>query len=59
MRISRAQQIIGSNPNVLIADVAEKVGFGNNPQYFSQLFRKKTGITPSMYTEQVKAQKKK
>lgn len=59
VRISRAQQIIGNNPNVLIADVAEKVGFGNNPQYFSQLFRKKTGITPSMYAEQVKAQKKK
>ncbi len=58
VRINRAQKIIESNPNVLIADVAEKIGFGNNPQYFSQLFRKKTGITPSMYAEQIKAKKR-
>ena len=25
------------------------VGCGNNPKYFSQLFRKATGMTPSAY----------
>ncbi|MGI5989174.1 MAG: response regulator transcription factor [Lachnospiraceae bacterium] len=59
LRISRAQKIIENNPNALISDVAEKIGFGNNPQYFSQLFRKKTGITPSMYAEQIKEKKQK
>ena len=29
--------------------VAEKVGFGNNPQYFSQIFKKYTHMTPSSY----------
>lgn len=32
-----------------IQDVADKVGCGNNPHYFSQLFKKKTGTTPSSY----------
>ena len=59
VRISRAQKIIESNPNILISDVAEKIGFGNNPQYFSQLFRKNTGISPSAYAEQMKEKSKK
>ena len=29
--------------------VAEKVGFGNNPQYFSQIFKKYTKLSPSAY----------
>ena len=29
--------------------VAEKVGFGNNPQYFSQIFKKYTKMSPSAY----------
>ena len=32
--------------------VAEKVGFGNNPQYFSQIFKKSTGMTPSAYIKE-------
>jgi YesN/AraC family two-component response regulator len=30
-------------------DVAEAVGLGNIPQYFSQLFKKVTGKTPSAF----------
>lgn len=37
------------NPNLTLKYIAERVGFGNNPQYFSQLFKKKTGITPGAY----------
>lgn len=29
--------------------VAEKVGFGNNPQYFSQIFKKYTKMSPTAY----------
>lgn len=30
-------------------EIAEKVGLGDNPHYFSQLFRKYTGTTPKDY----------
>ena len=32
-----------------VQEIAELVGCGNNPHYFSQLFKKKTGLTPSAY----------
>ncbi len=34
-----------------IAFVADRVGCGNNPRYFSQIFKKYTGYTPSAYIE--------
>ncbi|QHQ60355.1 helix-turn-helix domain-containing protein [Anaerocolumna sedimenticola] len=37
-----------------IALVADRVGCGNNPRYFSQIFKKYTGTTPSAYMEQFK-----
>ena len=33
--------------------VAAQVGCGNNPQYFSWLFRKETGMTPSAYVAKI------
>lgn len=48
-RIQKAKEYIERSGNDRIQDIAERVGFGNNPQYFSQLFKKKTGITPSAY----------
>lgn len=47
VRISRAKQYLAEGCR--IQDVAERVGCGNNPHYFSQLFKKKTGTTPSAY----------
>lgn len=35
-----------------VAFVADKVGCGNNPRYFSQIFKKYTGYTPSAFVEQ-------
>ncbi|WP_394919902.1 AraC family transcriptional regulator [uncultured Robinsoniella sp.] len=29
--------------------MAEQVGCGNNPQYFSQLFKRYTGMTPCIF----------
>lgn len=48
-RIQRAQFLFQKNPSANINDVAEQVGCGNNPQYFSQIFKKATGMTPSSY----------
>ena len=35
--------------NLRVNEVAEQTGFGNNIQYFSRIFKKNTGITPSEY----------
>ena len=49
MRIGKAKELIAKNPEEPIKNVAEQVGCGNNPQYFSQLFKKQTGMTPTDY----------
>ena len=53
LRIQKAQELLlhydaGKNSEKIYM-VAEAVGCGNNPQYFSQLFRKYTGMTPTDY----------
>ena len=49
MRIGKAKELITKNPEEPVKNVAEQVGCGNNPQYFSQLFKKQTGMTPTDY----------
>lgn len=49
VRIERAKKLLVSAGNDKIQNIAEQVGCGNNPQYFSQIFKKKTGMTPSAY----------
>ena len=55
VRIEKAKQLLMSlgNDKNKIQTVAEQVGCGNNPQYFSQLFKKKTGMTPSAYVSKL------
>lgn len=48
-RIQRAKQIIARMPNARVNEIAEAVGCGHNPQYFSQMFKKETGETLSEY----------
>ena len=38
-------------PRITVSEIAYKLGF-DNPKYFSRLFKKKVGITPSEYREQ-------
>ncbi|WP_058306790.1 response regulator [Gracilibacillus massiliensis] len=46
-RINRAVEIIESEEDIKVFELAERLGFGNNPQYFSQLFKRMKGFTPS------------
>ncbi len=48
MRIEKAQKLIRENPMLKNYEVAEMLGF-ENVRYFSQLFKKVTGLTPSEF----------
>ena len=50
-RIERAKRLIAESgqSSLRIGAIAEAVGFGNNPQYFSQVFKKHTGLTPTEF----------
>lgn len=37
-----------------VKNIARQVGFGSNPQYFSQVFKKYIGLTPTEYIERLK-----
>lgn len=49
LRVQKAKEILSTQGNEKIQDVAELVGCGNNPYYFSKIFKKCTGMTPSAY----------
>lgn len=49
MRVNKAMEEIQKTDDVKILTLAEMIGFGDNPQYFSQVFKKHTGYTPSEY----------
>nr|WP_307860449.1 AraC family transcriptional regulator [Paenibacillus cisolokensis] len=48
-RIRKATDILERTDDVKVFELAEMLGFGDNPQYFSQVFKKYTGCTPSEY----------
>lgn len=48
-RIREAGRLL-KNPNAQVAEVASLVGF-NDPSYFTKVFRRYTGISPSRYAE--------
>lgn len=48
LRMKKAKQMLSSS-DVPISYVAEKVGFGSNNTYFSQLFKKYIGVLPKDY----------
>ncbi|MDO4295992.1 MAG: response regulator [bacterium] len=48
-RMEKAKQLLEFYHNDNVKDVAKLVGFGNNPRYFGQVFKKYTGLTPSDY----------
>lgn len=50
-RIEKAKELLQKGHSDKIYIVAEQVGCGNNPQYFSQIFKKHTGMTPTEYVK--------
>lgn len=58
LRIERAKQLLLQCDTEKIYSVAEQVGCGNNPQYFSHLFKKFTGMTPKEYIQKMTETKK-
>ena len=51
LRVQKAKEILASSGGEKIQDVAELVGCGNTPYYFSKIFKKCTGLTPSAYVK--------
>lgn len=51
-RIEKAKNMLCRNTQENIHAIAEAVGFGGNPQYFSQVFKKYAGMTPSQFVEE-------
>lgn len=49
IRIQRAKELFLTKKDIKIQDVAQLVGCGNNPYYFTKIFKKATGMTPSAF----------
>ena len=49
--MDRAKEILQKEPQIRIADLAEKVGY-EEPKYFARLFQQDTGYSCSEYAEQ-------
>jgi len=54
-RIDKARKLLQQNGTDQIRIIAEAVGFGSNPQYFSQVFKRYTGSTPTQYVQHIKS----
>ena len=52
-RVERAKELLIEGGGNKIQYVAERVGCGNNPQYFSQIFKKIVGTTPGKWAQQM------
>lgn len=49
VRIQKAKELMAAPGERKIHSIAAEVGIRNNPKYFSQVFKKKTGMTPALY----------
>ena len=52
LRMERAKELLLSDPNLTIKDVAEVVGYSDQ-FYFSRIFKIITGVSPSIYKKSV------
>ena len=53
-RMEEAIRLMTSYHNDNVKHIARQVGFGSNPQYFSQVFKRYTGFPPTEYIEKLK-----
>jgi two-component system response regulator YesN len=54
VRMERAKELLAAYGVSRISDVAQQVGCGGNPRYFSQVFKKYAGLTPSAFISSLK-----
>lgn len=54
IRMNKAKALMTAQPELHSWEIAERIGMGKNPNYFSQIFRKYTGLTPKDYKMQTK-----
>ena len=53
IRMREAKRILQGDPNILINELAARVGF-NTPKYFSKCFKKEFGMFPREFAEQLR-----
>lgn len=53
LRLSKAKELMRKNPNMLLKDMAESVGY-TDALYFSRVFKNAEGISPSAYMKELK-----
>ena len=56
-RIQRAKELLEPGKDNKIYAVAEEIGLGHNPRYFSKLFKKYVGCSPREYQAGKRLQK--
>ena len=49
VRMERAKMLMTADATLHSYAIAERIGLGKNPHYFSQVFRKYAGVTPKEY----------
>ncbi|MBB6735142.1 helix-turn-helix domain-containing protein [Cohnella zeiphila] len=49
LRIERAEEMLRNNDGIKLADLAAQLGF-SDVKYFSKVFKKRTGLSPSQYS---------
>ncbi len=53
VRMEHAKRLIAEDSEMPFYEVAEKTGYGDNPQYFSVMFKKVCGMTPKAYRDKL------
>ena len=51
LRIEKAKELLLQTPPILIKDISLAVGY-EEPQYFSRVFKKSTGLSPRQFISQ-------
>jgi two-component system response regulator YesN len=49
VRMDKAIEWINQSEDVKVFELADRLGYGDNPQYFGQVFKKYTGFTPTEF----------